>query len=60
LDILRLMTRGLERSRRSGRRLRQFTVANSNHRNHTVQTRALHGYLRWRNKNARHREVIVL
>ena len=30
--------------------LRQFTVANSNHRNHTVQTRALHAYLRWRNK----------
>ncbi|MEU8472162.1 hypothetical protein AB0F30_30450 [Streptomyces sp. NPDC029006] len=25
--------------------LRQFTVANSNHRNHTVQTRALHAYL---------------
>ncbi|GGY15743.1 hypothetical protein GCM10010299_20510 [Streptomyces tanashiensis] len=34
--------------------LRQFTVANSNHRNHVVQTRALHAYLRWRNKNARH------
>lgn len=26
--------------------LRQFTVANSNHRNHTAQTRALHAYLR--------------
>lgn len=38
--------------------LRQFTVANSNHRNHTVQTRALHGYLRWRNKNARHPDVL--
>ncbi len=31
--------------------LRQFTLANSNHPNHTVQTRALHAYLRWRNKN---------
>jgi hypothetical protein len=37
--------------------LRQFTVANSNHLNHTVQTRALHAYLRRRNKNARHPDV---
>ncbi|MEU5537649.1 IS630 family transposase [Streptomyces sp. NPDC020362] len=34
--------------------LRQFTLANSNHPNHTVQTRALHHYLHWRNQNARH------
>ncbi len=34
--------------------LRQFTVANSHHANHTVQTRALHAYLRWRNVSARH------
>ncbi len=40
-------------------RLRQFTVANSNHRNHTVQTRALHAYLRWRNMNARHPDVLA-
>ncbi|GGY35167.1 hypothetical protein GCM10010384_47770 [Streptomyces djakartensis] len=39
--------------------LRQFTVANSNHPNHTVQTGALHGYLRWRNANARHHDVLV-
>lgn len=39
--------------------LRQFTVANSNHRNHTVQTRALHAYLGWRNKNARHPDVLA-
>ncbi len=39
--------------------LRQFTVANSNHPNHTVQTRALHAYLRWRNANARHRDVLA-
>ena len=39
--------------------LRQFTVANSNFRNHTVQTRALHAYLRWRNANARHRDVLA-
>jgi hypothetical protein len=32
--------------------LRQFTLTNSNHPNHTVQTRALHAYLRWRNANA--------
>jgi WD domain, G-beta repeat len=36
--------------------LRQFTLANSQHPNHTVQTRALHAYLRWRNANARHPE----
>ncbi|MFJ2095469.1 IS630 family transposase [Streptomyces sp. NPDC087901] len=39
--------------------LRQFTVAHSHHRNHTVQTRALHAYLRWRNKNARHPDVLA-
>ncbi|MER6952298.1 IS630 family transposase, partial [Nonomuraea sp. NPDC000554] len=39
--------------------LRQFTIANSNHPNHTVQTRALHAYLRWRNTNARHRDVLA-
>ncbi|MFE3142845.1 transposase [Streptomyces scopuliridis] len=33
--------------------LRQFTLANSHHPNHAVQTRALHTYLRWRNANAR-------
>ncbi|OWA21581.1 hypothetical protein B9W64_03905 [Streptomyces sp. CS159] len=32
---------------------RQFTLANSHHPNHTVQTRALHAHLRWRNQNAR-------
>ncbi|MER5645105.1 IS630 family transposase [Streptosporangium sp. NPDC002524] len=39
--------------------LRQFTIANSNHRNHTIQTWALHAYLRWRNKNARHPDVLA-
>ncbi|WP_328404917.1 IS630 family transposase [Streptomyces sp. NBC_00390] len=39
--------------------LRQFTIANSNHRNHRVQTRALHAYLRWRNTNARHPDVLA-
>lgn len=39
--------------------LRQFTVANSNHRKHTAQTRALHAYLRWRNTNARHPDVLA-
>ncbi|GGN64499.1 hypothetical protein GCM10011579_033930 [Streptomyces albiflavescens] len=32
---------------------RQFTIANSNHPDHTVQPRALHAYLRWRNTTAR-------
>ena len=39
--------------------LRQFTLANSSHPNHTVQTRALHAYLRWRNTNARHPDVLA-
>lgn len=39
--------------------LRQFTIANSHYPNHTVQTRALHAYLRWRNANARHRDVLA-
>ncbi|MFH9969855.1 IS630 family transposase [Streptomyces mirabilis] len=39
--------------------LRQFTIANSHHPNHPVQTRALHAYLRWRNANARHRDVLA-
>ncbi|GAA2402739.1 hypothetical protein GCM10010255_40700 [Streptomyces coeruleofuscus] len=39
--------------------LRQFTIANSHHPNHIVQTRALHAYLRWRNANARHRDVLA-
>ncbi|MFC4330697.1 IS630 family transposase [Streptomyces andamanensis] len=41
------------------RPLRQFTIANSHHPNHTVQTRALHAYLRWRNANARHHDVLA-
>ncbi|RXS72706.1 IS630 family transposase, partial [Streptomyces sp. TM32] len=39
--------------------LRQFTLANSNHPNHPTQTRALHAYLRWRNANARHPDVLA-
>nr|WP_051674061.1 IS630 family transposase [Streptomyces sp. NTK 937] len=39
--------------------LRQFTLANSNHRSHPAQTRALHAYLRWRNANARHPQVLA-
>lgn len=34
-------------------------IANSNYPNHTVQTRALHAYLRWRNANTRHRDVLA-
>src|SRR5699024_1640647 len=39
--------------------LRQFTIVNSPHPNHTVQTRALHAYLRWRNANARDPGVLA-
>ncbi|MGW8329921.1 IS630 family transposase [Streptomyces sp. NPDC055897] len=39
--------------------LRQFTLANSNHPNHIVQARELHRYLRWRNQNARHPDLLA-
>jgi hypothetical protein len=39
--------------------LRQFTLANSHHPNHTVQTRELQRYLRWRNANTRHPDVLT-
>jgi hypothetical protein len=39
--------------------LRTFVIAGSNHPNHTVLARALHGYLRWRNANARHPDVLA-
>ncbi|MFI5825009.1 IS630 family transposase [Streptomyces rishiriensis] len=39
--------------------LRQFTLASSHHRSHPAQTRALHRYLRWRNANARHPDVLA-
>ncbi|MDQ1033067.1 UDP-N-acetylmuramate-alanine ligase [Streptomyces umbrinus] len=39
--------------------LRQFTLANSNRPDHCVQTRELHRYLRWRNQNARHPDVLA-
>lgn len=39
--------------------LRQFTLAHSIHPNHTVQTGELHRYLRWRDQNARHPDVLA-
>jgi transposase len=39
--------------------LRTFVIAGSNHPNHPVLARALHGYLRWRNANARHPDVLA-
>lgn len=39
--------------------LRQFTMANSNYPNHTVLTRDLQAYLRWRNAHARHPDVLA-
>lgn len=40
--------------------LRQFTPADSHHPIHTVQPRAPHARLRWRNKNARHLDVLAV
>ena len=39
--------------------LRMFTMANSNHPNHTVLARRLQKYLRCRNANARHPDVLA-
>ena len=38
--------------------LREFVLNNSDHLNHTVLTRRIHSYLRWRNANARDPEVL--
>ncbi|HEV7580855.1 MAG TPA: IS630 family transposase [Mycobacterium sp.] len=39
--------------------LRSFTMANSNYPNHTVLAREMQAYLRWRNANARHPDVLA-
>ncbi|SBT38882.1 hypothetical protein GA0070611_0707 [Micromonospora auratinigra] len=39
--------------------LRQFTIAYSHYPNHIVQTRVLHAYLRRRDANARHHDVLA-
>ena len=39
--------------------LRTFVMGDSNHPNHTVLARRLHAYLRWRNTNARHPDVLA-
>lgn len=39
--------------------LRTFVMGNSDHPNHTVLARKLQEYLRWRNANARHPDVLA-
>ncbi|MCY1141467.1 IS630 family transposase [Actinoplanes sp. Pm04-4] len=39
--------------------LRTFVIAGSDHPNHPALTRHLHAYLRWRNANARHPDVLT-
>lgn len=39
--------------------LKTFAIAGPNHPNHTVATSALHAYLRWRNANARHPDILT-
>ena len=39
--------------------LREFVLNNSDHPNHTVLTRRLHAYLRWRNANARDPDLLA-
>ena len=46
-------------SRRTSVRCGPSPSTDSNHPNHTVPTRALHEYLRWRNANARHPDLLA-
>jgi hypothetical protein len=39
--------------------LRTFVIAGSDHQNHAALRRHLHQYLRWRNANARHPDVLA-
>jgi hypothetical protein len=39
--------------------LRSFVLGGSNHPNHTVLAGKLQAYLRWRNANARHPDVLA-
>jgi transposase len=39
--------------------LRTFVMGNSDHPNHTMLARKLHAYLRWRNANARHPDILA-
>jgi hypothetical protein len=39
--------------------VRTFVMGGSDHRNHTVLARKLQDYLRWRNANARHPDVLA-
>ena len=39
--------------------LRTFTMSNSHHPNHSVLARGIQAYLRWRNANARHPDVLA-
>ena len=41
------------------RPLRTFVMGASDHPSHTVLARKLHAYLRWRNANARHPDVLA-
>ena len=39
--------------------LREFVLNNSDHPNHTMLTRRLHAYLRWRNANKRSPQLLA-
>src|SRR6266516_201907 len=39
--------------------VRTFVIGGSDHRSHTALARRLHAYLRWRNANARHPDVLA-
>ena len=39
--------------------IRTFVMGGSDYRNHTMLARRLHSYLRWRNTNARHPDVLA-
>jgi hypothetical protein len=39
--------------------VRTFVMGGSDHPNHTALTHKLHDYMRWRNANARHPDVLA-
>jgi hypothetical protein len=39
--------------------VRSFVMSGSDHRNHPALARRLHAYLRWRNANARHPDILA-
>ncbi|GAA3125761.1 hypothetical protein GCM10010466_15820 [Planomonospora alba] len=58
--IARLVQADEDTARDVIHRFNEIALANSSHSGHTVRTRALHAYLRWRSARARHPDVLAV